>query len=91
VIVEPLRPKETPLLFEKTIEPRLPLVVPALKLTDAAAAANDAVICDMSLMPKVTPLESANRTVPLVAVCVPAAIPKRPPDSRNARVSSAGS
>lgn len=31
VMVEPLRPKLTPLLFEKTMDPRLLLVVPALK------------------------------------------------------------
>jgi hypothetical protein len=34
VMVDPLRPKVTPLLFEKTMEPRLPLVVPALILGD---------------------------------------------------------
>ena len=38
VIVEPLRPNDTPLELLKTILPIFPLVVPAEKLTGAAAA-----------------------------------------------------
>ena len=52
---------------------------------------NDAVICELPLIPKVTWFELANTTVPLVAVCVPAAMfgpvwfvtPPPPTDSCN--------
>ena len=36
-MVEPLRPKEMPFAFEKTTDPRFPLVVPAEKFTGAPA------------------------------------------------------
>ena len=77
VTVDPFRPNETLLLFEKTIAERLLLVVPAERLIAVSdvATENEAVIRLDPDIPKVTPLEFEKTTVPLVAVWVPAAIP----------------
>ena len=77
VIVLPFMPKLTALLpapkaavFEKTISPFVARVVPAL--IDLIAS-KLAVICELPDMPNDMPLLFDQTTVPLVAVCVPAA------------------
>ena len=76
VMVEALRPKETLFEFEKVkAEARL-LVVPAERLIEPCVLATVtlAVTTDELLIPKVTLFELEKTTVPLVAVCVPAAM-----------------
>ena len=68
VIVEPLRPKETPFELLKTTAERLFEVVPAETLIFVRLVAIDAVMTDELLIPNVTPFELLNSTVPLVAV-----------------------
>src|SRR5258708_936340 len=68
VTVEQLSPNVTPLLFEKVIAPRLFEVVPALKLTSAAA---EAVIVD-PFRPKLTPFEFENVIALRLLLVVPA-------------------
>lgn len=46
VMVEPASPKVTPFKLEKTTEPRLLLVVPAEKLTEAAEATAPITVMD---------------------------------------------
>jgi hypothetical protein len=74
------------MLFEldHTTSPVVARVVPAEMLwmpgcTVCVGTVYDAVICDDPDIPKLMPLELAKLTVPLVAVCVPAAIPPRLP------------
>ncbi len=54
VIVDPFRPQETPLESEKTTLPRLLEVVPALKLTGAAAAVPPEITTDPPVIPTET-------------------------------------
>jgi hypothetical protein len=68
VIVDPLRPNETPLLFENTTADKLFDVVPADTLMFVRLVAMLAVMTDEFDMPNVTPLLLLNSTVPLVAV-----------------------
>ena len=53
------------MICDEPLIPRFPVAV--------APAGMLAVICELPLMPNVTPFELANATVPEVAVCVPAA------------------
>jgi hypothetical protein len=55
VMVDPWRPKEIPLAFEKTTEPRFPEVVPAEKLTGAPAT----LFPEITIEPFETPTEIA--------------------------------
>jgi hypothetical protein len=78
VIVPPLMPKLTPLLFENVTAVAFVEVVPAEKFTALMSPAvlgtvYEAVILVEPLKPKLIPLLSEKTIVPLVAVCVPAA------------------
>ena len=75
VMVDPFRPNETLFEFEKVKALARLLVVPAERLTLAwvLATVTLAVTTDELLIPNVTLFEFEKTTVPLVAVCVPAA------------------
>src|SRR5208337_918868 len=75
VIVEALRPKLTPFEFENVNADARLLVVPAetLMLAWVDATVTLAVMTELFDIPNVTLFEFENTTVPLVAVCVPAA------------------
>jgi hypothetical protein len=75
VMVLALRPKLTPFEFENVNADARFDVVPALRLMLACveATVTDAVTTELFDIPNVTLLEFEKTTVPLVAVCVPAA------------------
>ena len=75
VMVDAFRPNEMPFEFENVNAEARFEVVPALRLMLAwvEATVTDAVTTELFDIPKVTLLEFEKTTVPLVAVCVPAA------------------
>ena len=78
VKVEPFKPNETAFAFEKEMVPEAKtFVVPALSVGSIGTVGTvyEAVITELFDIPKLMPFEFEKTAVPLVTVCVPAAIP----------------
>jgi hypothetical protein len=68
VMVAPLRPNEIPFAFEKTTDPKLPLVVPAEKLTGAPAMLLPEITNEPFVMPTDITPAPCTRSDPMEAV-----------------------